>query len=78
MIKILAYIVKLSGECFTESSLAEIQHGFSGFIYTVNAIKICPFAARVKDIPIKIINDPIIYYDIGYISMERTSFLKAV
>jgi len=78
MIKTLAYIIKLSGECFTESSLAKIQHGFSGFIWAVNAIKICPFAIRIKDIPAKIINDPIIYNDIGYISMIKGNFLKAV
>jgi hypothetical protein len=62
MTKTLTYIIKLSGECFTESSLAEIQHGFSGFIYTVNAIKICSFAIRIKGIPVKIINDSMPFY----------------
>jgi hypothetical protein len=74
MFKTLAYIIKLSGECFTESSLTEIQHGFFGFVYTVNTTKIRPFAIRIKDIPIRIINDPMIYNDIGYISMAKASF----
>jgi len=61
MIKTLTYIIKPYSGCFNESYLTEIKDGFSGIIYTVNAIKICLFAIRKKDIRITIINDSMIH-----------------
>jgi hypothetical protein len=61
MKKILVYIIRLSGEGFTESSLAEIQAWLFRIYLYCNCYKNIPFAIRIKDIPVKIINDSMIH-----------------